>query len=413
MSSFDQAFVKAFSRRNRSSAGRVTQTPDTAKPNAGTVASINPNDEPGSLKVDQSVADSAKVWIDPVEDQIARSDTADSVVPEPHHDAIVDSVATEVVNDPAAPLMQHIHTAYASAIADLTVEPAASNPAPQIELSPEIEAPQDTQPPDIQPLDSEIEQRAVESVPDARFDPPSDKPNEPHTITPIRAVWEVDVFDVPANVADLFFDGNLVQQIAERLSEAVGSGLSSILVTSEKAGEGRSSVAIGLAMAAAAANIRVALVDADIENPTLADDLRLDLQYGWVDTIRGGLPIKEVAVHAVEDGVTLIPLMPPHGRTAATGFEVVQLTELLKRKFELVVIDGPAGDSPNLHQCASVVDSAVIVRDTRRTNSLAVSKFSSRLLDSGVQGVGIVENFASLQQQSPESQQSSPSTVSL
>jgi Mrp family chromosome partitioning ATPase len=132
-----------------------------------------------------------------------------------------------------------------------------------------------------------------------------------------------------------------------------------------------------------------------------------------VDTVRGGLPIKEVAVHAVEDGVTLIPLMPPHGRTAATAFEVVQLLELLKSKFELVVIDGPAGNSPNIHQCASAVDSAVIVRDASRTDTLAINEFSYRLRESGVQGVGVVENFVCSQQQSPESQQTSPSTVSL
>lgn len=146
-------------------------------------------------------------------------------------------------------------------------------------------------------------------------------------------------------------------------------------------------------MAAAASGIRVALVDADTDNPTLADDLRLDLQYGWVDTIRGGLPIKEVAVHAVEDGVTLIPLMPPHGRTAATAFEVVQMIQLLKNRFELVIIDGPMGLSPNLHQCASAVDTAIIVRDVTRTDSMAINEFSHRLRESGVQGVGVIENF--------------------
>ena len=58
-----------------------------------------------------------------------------------------------------------------------------------------------------------------------------------------------------------------------------------------KSGSAMPACAAAIAMAAAAAGIRVALVDADAENPSLADDLRLDLQYGWVDTIRGGLPI--------------------------------------------------------------------------------------------------------------------------
>lgn len=391
MSSFDQAFVKAFSRRNRSAASQVAANPEAVR-QAGPVRTINPIDEPGSLKVDRSVTNSAQVWIDPIEDQIARADSADPDVPKPHLDPFSDSVTTQrpTVDDQTDSSLQHIHTAYATAIADVTAVPIQPTQAP-VEPVPAVEEPPVQAPVVEDPQD--VQQPAPVAVPNARIDPPSARANEPHTFTPIQAVWEVDVFDVPANVADLFFDGSLFQQIAERMSDAVSSGLNSILVTSAKAGEGRTSVAIGLAMAAAAAGIRVALVDADTEDPTLADDLRLDLNYGWVDTVRGGLPIKEVAVHAVEDGVTLIPLMPPHGRTAATAFEVIQLAELLKSKFELVVIDGPAGNSPNIHQCASVAESAVIVRDANRTDRLAINEFSYRLRKSGVQGVGVVENF--------------------
>jgi len=219
--------------------------------------------------------------------------------------------------------------------------------------------------------------------------PATSQPN----ILPFQAVWEVDVLEVPTTVADLFFEGTVFQQIAERMSEAVESGLKSVIVTSTKAGEGRSSVAVGLAMAAAASGIRVALVDANVEQPTLADELRLELQHGWIDTIRAGLPIKEVAVHAVEDGVTLIPLMPPAGTNAATGYEVVQLVEILKDKFELVILDGPTSQSVQIHQCVSAVDSAIIVRDMTRTDTLAINDFSCRLRESGVQGVGVVENF--------------------
>ncbi len=76
MSSFDQAFVKAFARRNRSAGNRsvgnrVVANPETAK-QVVSVPRINPVDEPGSLKLDRSVANSAEIWIDPIEDQIAR-----------------------------------------------------------------------------------------------------------------------------------------------------------------------------------------------------------------------------------------------------------------------------------------------------------------------------------------------------
>ena len=210
----------------------------------------------------------------------------------------------------------------------------------------------------------------------------------------MRPVWEVDVFDVPTAVADLFFDGPLFQQIAERVLQAVNSGLSSMMVTSVHRGEGRSTVAIGMAMAAAAAGLRVALVDADTEGPSLQDDLRLDLEYGWVDTVRGGLAIREVAVHAVEDGVTLVPLMPPLAGAAATDFEIVQVLQSLRGKFDLIVVDTPSLESSLTLPAAAVVDSALIVRDASRTNADNINKLSYQLREKGVQGIGVIDNFA-------------------
>ncbi len=215
---------------------------------------------------------------------------------------------------------------------------------------------------EVEPLEAVAAMQPVEDDPviEMRIDPPAPlatvpvaTPDPATSYVPFQPVWEVDVFDVPTPVADLFFEGALFQQIAERMSDAVSSGLRTVLVTSSKPGEGRSCVAIGMAMAAAAAGIRVALVDADTESPSLADELRLDLQYGWVDVIRRGLPIKEIAVQAVEDGVTLIPLMPPGVRPAATAFEMVQLVDLLTSNFELIILDGPTSLSAGLQQCAS------------------------------------------------------------
>jgi Mrp family chromosome partitioning ATPase len=252
----------------------------------------------------------------------------------------------------------------------------------------------------------QIGQQQRDGLATERFDAQSHGPPAPHqrrsaiatehetpaAVRPFQAVWEVDVFDVPATVADLFFDGKRHQQIAQRVAEAVETGLRSILITSRYRGEGRSSVAIGMAMAAAAAGIRVALIDADSEAPSLVDDLRLDLQYGWIETIRGGLPIKEVAVRAVEDGVTLIPLMPPGG-APATPYEVTQVIEALQDQFDLLIIDGPPADSCHALKIATAVDSAIVVRDINRSDAATVGHFASQLQDAGVRGIGIVDNF--------------------
>ena len=168
-----------------------------------------------------------------------------------------------------------------------------------------------------------------------------------------------------------------------------------MLVTSVDQGEGRSSVAIGMAMAGAAAGLRVALVDGDLNGPTLCDDLRLELDQGWIDSVRGGLPLKEVAVHAIEDGVTLIPLMPATSlRELASAVDLAELLDLLHQRFDLVIVDGPAATGSDIAQLGAAFDSAVIVRDQQRSSAVAINQLADRLAGAGVRGVGVVENFS-------------------
>lgn len=423
MSSTDQAFIQAYARRKRGSVKKPTQTErkiGSANSQAG--AERSP----------------LRVWVDPLGNH-ARADNAEASAPRPHVEQDPDS---RPATERSVNAMHHIHTAYASAFSDVLtpdIAPAVAAqafsgqeiampgrlappvaeaqapeaPAPQ---APAPQAPAPRQPASDPPirhqadrLHDEIFNRAdpghqhtpaptnrrnLEVAPPNSATPTTARSTPAQVQAPFQAAWEVDAFEIPANVVELFFEPILFQQIAERIATVVSSGLGSILVTSTKPGEGRSSVAMGLAMAAAATGIRVVLIDADTEHPTLADELRLDLEYGWIDTIRGGLPIKEIAVHAIEDGVTLIPLMPPQGQGTATAYEVSKLIDSVKDKFELVIVDGPSGASMNLHQCAAAVDSAIIVRDVNGTDSLSVNEFASRLTESGVRGVGLVENFS-------------------
>jgi Mrp family chromosome partitioning ATPase len=222
-------------------------------------------------------------------------------------------------------------------------------------------------------------------------DKPLQKQAYSETITP---VWEVDVFEIPSTVADLFFEGKLFADLGARISEAAMGGLRSMLVTSTDSGEGRSTIAIGMALAAAAGGLKVALVDADVQSPTLVDDLRLDIQYGWIESIRNGLPIGEIAVHSIEDNITLIPLLPASSsQPEPNPAETIQLIERLSDHFDMIIIDGPPSDSAPLYRLAPIVDSAVIVCDVARISPNTIQSFTYRLKEAGVKGVGVVENF--------------------
>ena len=221
--------------------------------------------------------------------------------------------------------------------------------------------------------------------------------SSPLSPAPVRwagAAWEVDAFDLPQIVAELFFDEAFFRSIAEHMGQSVRSGLRSVLVTSIGKGEGRSTVTIGTAIAAAATGLRIALVDIDLEAPSQADQLRLEIESDWVTAIRQGDSIESISIASVEDGVTLIPLSALDNRSLPiTSMEIDRLLGRLEGCFDLVIFDGPKIDSWATARIAAAVDSSLIIRDTRTTQETEVVIAADRLRRQGVQGIGVVDNF--------------------
>ncbi|QDV46946.1 Tyrosine-protein kinase YwqD [Stieleria neptunia] len=208
------------------------------------------------------------------------------------------------------------------------------------------------------------------------------------------ATWEVDAFDLPSTVADLFFDETFFRSIAEHLGQSVREGLRSVLVTSLSAGEGRSTVAIGTAIAAAATGVRVALIDIDLDTPSQSELLRLEVETDWVTAIRQGERIEDAAIASIEDGVTLLPLvLSGHRGLPITPTEIDQLLEQLDGCFDLLLFDGPVAGAWATPQIAAAVDSSLIVRDARRTSPSEVASAAAQLRRQGVVGIGVVDNF--------------------
>ena len=390
MASIDQAFIKAFARRSRPARGETALTDSSSKESSQT------SDD---HRADHATAETTTLWIDSIQQRTLRGDAAvENVVPQPHH------------VPPIAPInpADHFRSDYVFGdVKEVTLEQesgvaeqnAPADPADDAITQP-LQTDQSTPVDRRTASEPKSDSATVETMADAATEVPSSDvatataPTTPSKTNSFDPAWEVDVFDVPAIAADLFFEESFFETIAKHMRDAVDDGLRSLIVTSAQAGEGRSTIALGIALAAAATGLRVALVDGDTEEPTLADDLRLDLEYGWVDAIRGGLPIDQIAVHSVQDGVTLIPLIrAKQESSAATADEVGQLMNALQERFDLAIIDGPTSAMPRIQQFAPLVDTVVIARDATRTNVATINELSCRLQESGVKGVGIVENF--------------------
>jgi capsular exopolysaccharide synthesis family protein len=121
--------------------------------------------------------------------------------------------------------------------------------------------------------------------------------------------------------------------------------LVSLLVTSAKAGEGKSTTALNLAATCARAGERTLLMDVDLRRPSLADVFGVDdHDLGLVDVLRGDLPWQRTVVRTDIPNLDFLPT----GETRDVPIEVLGTLELrqlliaLSNHYDRVILDGPA-----------------------------------------------------------------------
>ncbi|QDS92092.1 Tyrosine-protein kinase CpsD [Roseimaritima multifibrata] len=213
----------------------------------------------------------------------------------------------------------------------------------------------------------------------------------PKTSGAFEAAWEVDGFDAPSIVRELMVAGDMVNNAGQPLAQAAAEGMQAVLVSSPRRGDGRSTLAMALALSAAATGCRVALVDGDWEKPSLADDFQLELEFGWPEAIRGGVPLSETAVHGVEDGVTLFPIVPAENAPQPSADALRQTVDSLRPHFDLILVDGPTADTPLQY---SGFQSAIVIHNRQSYDSVGLNHCIQQLRYAGIAHVGVAENFS-------------------
>lgn len=120
-----------------------------------------------------------------------------------------------------------------------------------------------------------------------------------------------------------------------------------ILITSTISGEGKSFVAINLAMSLAISGKRVVLVEFDLKNPTLASKLGIENHKGVADYLGGYIDVDEV-IRSVGDNRNLFLITA--GSPSANSSELIlhhrtaDLFHYLEDRFDYVLVDcAPVG----------------------------------------------------------------------
>ena len=397
MKSPNQSFVQAFSRRAKGQGphfdnenlnqSNVENSQETSSPaeHSGIYPKMTEVQHQSvyDLQINDSIADSASVWIDQEDGLVARIDKGTHPLKadcEGNSNLLVnqleenlsherlqeEEVSIDMINEETESFlsMQHTFTAYAESTSALErinhcTELDDLNAGSQVDLS-----------------DHEELQNSTQSV---------------TQVSEFEAAWEVEQFRMPPHIKSLFTENELSEELAARLLEAVRSGLNSLLVTSVSPREGKTTVALGLAVSAAKAGLKVAIVDGHVDSPNLADTLHLEIECGW-ESLSDSTPVSEIAVQSLRDQCTIFPYLRSSDSKHIFDRSYQPLLETITPHFDLVVIDGPHATNPLQDFDVQTIDSAVIVRDIRLDNFGAVREWSTHLSMAGMKSIGVVEN---------------------
>jgi septum site-determining protein MinD len=138
-----------------------------------------------------------------------------------------------------------------------------------------------------------------------------------------------------------------------------------IVITSGKGGVGKTTTTANLGTALALQGKKVCLVDTDIGLRNLDLILGLDnrIIYDLVDVIEGRCKVHQALVKdkRVDDKLFLLPAAQTTDKNAVTPEQMKNLIDELKREYDYVLIDCPAGIEQGYRNAVAGADSAIVV----------------------------------------------------
>ncbi|WP_435022151.1 GumC family protein [Tundrisphaera sp. TA3] len=170
-----------------------------------------------------------------------------------------------------------------------------------------------------------------------------------------------------------------------------------LLVTSAKAGEGKSTTALNLAATCARAGERVLLMDVDLRRPSLVDVFpQNEHGLGLVDVLRGDLPWQRTVVQSEIPNLDFLPT----GDTQGVPIEVLgslELRQLLlslsQHHYDRVILDGPAVlGLADCRMLGRIVDASVLVVRSGSQGLRPLQRAKTMLEQSQVHIAGLIFN---------------------
>jgi len=203
--------------------------------------------------------------------------------------------------------------------------------------------------------------------------------------------------------AVVFQDGKAINQVAEAYTRVysnikfaeVENPFRSVLVTSARKGEGKSTTLTNLACAIAAAGKRVIVVDTDLRNPTLQRILGTRFSAGITSVLAGEKTLDEALKPSGHPNMTLLPAgpIPPNPAELLHSKAMKEIIKELEARADLVIFDSPptllVADAMLL---AGELDAAIIVAESGGVSRKAVQQVKESLQVAKARILGVILN---------------------
>lgn len=137
-----------------------------------------------------------------------------------------------------------------------------------------------------------------------------------------------------------------------------------IVITSGKGGVGKTTTSANIGTGLAALNYKVVLVDTDIGLRNLDVVLGLEnrIVYDIVDVVNGNCRLKQALIKDKRfEDLNLLPAAQTKDKTAVSPEQMKELCEQLKKDFDYVVIDCPAGIEQGFKNAIAGAEKAIVV----------------------------------------------------
>jgi capsular exopolysaccharide synthesis family protein len=203
---------------------------------------------------------------------------------------------------------------------------------------------------------------------------------------------------VPATRSATRFEEAVRTLRASILLSNARSPLKSVMVTSVAPSEGKTTLAVQLAIAHAQQRNKTLLIDCDLRRPGVHAKLGVTPKTGLAAALRNGLSWRDKLMR-IENipNLTVLPAGPSsHGCDALIGASLKHILAAAESEYDLVIVDSPPvlGFSEPL-QMAAAVGGVVIVAVAGETDRHAASQVLGSLRRLRINVLGLVLNEVS------------------